>query len=90
VPAKGNGADARGRGGYIEAGWYIPGGKWELDARYDSMTRLLDRPDRHRLSKWTLDGQYHIDLRTRLTLNYEIRDFTCDAASRLALGRRAT
>lgn len=79
VPANGNGADARGHGGYLEAGWYLPGTKWELDARYDSMTRLLDRPDQHRLSKWTLGVQYHFDPRTRLTLNYELRDFTCDS-----------
>jgi hypothetical protein len=86
TPSNGSGADSRGHGGYLEAGWYVPDSAWEIDARYDSMTRLLGRPDQHRLSKWTLGVQYHLDPRTRLTLNYEIRDFACDSGQPACAG----
>lgn len=89
LPANGNGADARGRGGYVEAGWYVPDTAWELDLRYDTLLRLPDRPDQHRLSKWTLGLQYHFDPRTRLTVNYELRDFTCDSGQAACAGAEA-
>lgn len=76
-----NGADARANGWYVEGGWYIPGSKWELDLRYDTMTRLEGRNDEHRFDKWTLGVQYHFNPKTRLTVNYEMRDFECTAAT---------
>jgi hypothetical protein len=76
-----NGADAKGKGWYVEGGWYIPNTKWELDLRYDTMTRLEGRSDEHKFDKWTLGVQYHFNPKTRLTVNYEMRDFSCTAAS---------
>jgi len=78
-PAFGNGADAKGNGWYVEGGWYIPKSKFELDARYDTATFNDGRKDQHTFDKWTLGVQYHFNPKTRLTLNYEIRDFTCDS-----------
>jgi hypothetical protein len=79
APAFGTGADAEASGWYVEGGWYIPNTKWELDARFDSMTRLEDRANQHTFDKWTLGTQYHFNPKTRVTLNYEIRDFECDS-----------
>jgi hypothetical protein len=76
-----NGADAEASGWYVEGGWYIPNTKWELDARFDTLTRLEGRNDEHRFDKWTLGVQYHFNPKTRVTVNYEIRDFECTATS---------
>lgn len=76
-----NGADATASGWYLEGGWYIPGSKWELDLRYDTMTRLEGRNDEHQFDKWTVGVQYHFNPKTRLTVNYEMRDFHCTASS---------
>ena len=78
--AHGNGADAKASGWYVEGGWYIPKTKFELDARFDTMTRLEDRINEHQFDKWTLGVQYHFNPKTRVTLNYEIRDFECTVA----------
>lgn len=75
----GNGADAKANGWYVEGGWYIPNSKWELDARFDTMTRNTDRANQHTFDKWTLGVQYHFNPKTRLTVNYEMRDFKCDS-----------
>lgn len=75
-----NGADAKADGWYMEGGWYIPNTKWELDLRYDTMDRLKGRTDEHTFTKWTVGTQYHFNPKTRLTVNYEVRDFECTAA----------
>lgn len=80
APPQGNGADAKASGWYVEGGWYIPNTKFELDARFDTMTRLEGRLNEHTFDKWTLGVQYHFNPKTRVTLNYEIRDFECTAA----------
>jgi hypothetical protein len=77
--AHGNGADAKSSGWYVEGGWYIPNTKFELDARFDTLTNLEDRVNQYTFDKWTLGVQYHFNPKTRVTLNYEIRDFECDS-----------
>ena len=77
--AHGNGANAEASGWYVEGGWYIPGTKFELDARFDTLTNLKDRVNQYTFDKWTLGVQYHFNPKTRVTLNYEIRDFACDS-----------
>ncbi|MHB1214996.1 MAG: porin [Thiobacillus sp.] len=74
-----NGAEAKANGWYVEGGWYIPKTKFELDARFDTMTRLEGATDEHQFDKWTLGVQYHFNPKTRITVNYEIRDFECVA-----------
>jgi hypothetical protein len=74
------GADAKASAWYVESGWYIPGTKFELDARYDTMTRLEGHTDEHQFDKLTLGMQYHFNPKTRITVNYEIRDFECVVA----------
>lgn len=76
-----NGADAKAKGWYVEGGWYIPKTKWELDLRYDTMTRLEGRADEHQFDKVTLGAQYHFNPKTRLTVNYEIRNFECTGSA---------
>jgi hypothetical protein len=76
-----NGSDAKANGWYLEGGWYIPNTKWELDARYDTLDANTGRNDEHKFSKWTLGTQYHFNLKSRVTVNYEIRDFKCTAST---------
>jgi len=56
-------------------GFYVPGTKWELDARYD----VYNRSTTHALltaefKTLTLGVQYHLNRKTKLTLNYAMRD----------------
>jgi Phosphate-selective porin O and P len=74
-----NGAEAKASGWYMEGGWFIPKTNCELDARYDTVDLFKGRTDEHTFSKWTLGAQYHFNPKTRLTLNYEIRNFECTA-----------
>jgi hypothetical protein len=76
-----NGADAKANGWYLEGGWYIPNTRWELDARYDTTDFNTGRVDEHKFSKWTLGTQYHFNPMTRVTVNYELRDFKCTAST---------
>ena len=45
------------------------------------MDRLKGRSDEHKFDKWTLGTQYHFNPKTRVTVNYEMRDFKCTAAT---------
>ena len=76
-----NGADAKANGWYLDGGWYIPNTRWELDARYDTTDFNTGRVDEHQFNKWTLGTQYHFNPMTRVTVNYEIRDFKCTAST---------
>ena len=76
-----NGADAKANGWYLDGGWFVPNSRWELDARYDTTDFNTGRIDEHKFSKWTLGTQYHFNPMTRVTLNYEIRDFKCTAST---------
>jgi hypothetical protein len=76
-----NGATAKANGWYLDGGWYIPNTKWELDARYDTLDANTGGIDEHKFSKWTLGTQYHFNPMTRITVNFEKRDFKCTAAT---------
>jgi hypothetical protein len=72
-------------GYYVDLGWYIPGSKWELDARYDSYTRGEHYPtaaadDESRFVTTTIGAQYHINKKTRVNMEYASRDFESDTA----------
>ena len=62
------------KGFHLDAGYYIPVSKWNLDLRYDHYTRC----DGHaqieaRFDNTTLGVQYRFSPRSKLTINYEIR-----------------
>ncbi|MGA7179885.1 MAG: porin [Thiobacillaceae bacterium] len=76
-----SGADAKANGWYVEGGYFIPKTKWELDARYDTVDLLKGTAAEHEFKKTTLGVQYHLNPKTRVTLDYEFRDFSCTAAS---------
>jgi len=61
---------AKAKGWYVEGGWYIPGTKWELDARYDVYHRLDGSHFQLDWKTTTLGVQYHLNRKTRVTLNY--------------------
>ena len=62
-------------GYYLDVGYYIPGTKWELDARYD----VYNRSTTHsritaEFNTITYGVQYHFNRKTKFTLNYATRD----------------
>ncbi len=83
----GNGANGKADGWYLDGGWYIPGSKWEIDARYDVYNRLTDatafpggpnvgRTFEMQFKTTTLGAQYHINKKTRINMEVSKRDFS--------------
>lgn len=81
----GDGKDGKASAWYVEGAWYIPKTNWEVDARYDVLNRLEDDtpapggPNKGKtfevkFSSLTLGMQYHFNKKTRMAVNYEIRD----------------
>ena len=70
-----SGKDAEGSGWYIDGGWYIPNTKWQLDARYSEATKLDGLKDEHTFKSLVLGANYHFNRKTRVTVNYEMRDY---------------
>ena len=71
-----NGLKAKGSGYYAEGGLYIPGTNFQVDLRYDYYARLDERTNQLDWKAWTLGLQYYFNPRTRVTLNYALRDVT--------------
>lgn len=69
-----NGLKAKGEGWYVEGGWYIPNTDFQVDLRYDYYARLDGSQYQLDWKTWTLGLQYHINKKTRVTLNYATRD----------------
>ncbi|MGD8484128.1 MAG: porin, partial [Thioalkalispiraceae bacterium] len=62
-------------GYYLDIGYYIPGTKWELDYRYDVYNRSTEHDWLTAEFKTTTLGvQYHLNRKTKLTLNYISRN----------------
>lgn len=61
-------------GYYLDIGWkFAP--KWEVDLRYDELSKMTNSAyDERKVSAWTLGGQYFYSPKIRFALNYEIRD----------------
>lgn len=78
----GNGENGKATAWYVEGAWYIPKTGWELDVRYDVLNRLEDdtphpvngRTFEIKFTNLTLGVQYHFNKKTRMAINYEIRD----------------
>jgi hypothetical protein len=61
-------------GFYVDFGYYLSN-KWTLDVRYDEMNRATETPAAERkFSTWTLGTQYFFNKKTRILVNYEVRD----------------
>ena len=80
--AAGDGTNGKANGYYLEGGWYIPGTKWEIDARYDVYNRLTDNVAlptgatlEFKFETITLGAQYHINKKTRINLEIANRSF---------------
>ncbi len=81
-PLLADGREGESDGWYIEGGYQIPKTKWEVDARYDVYNRLTDAKKlagpcafEFTFKTITLGAQYHINRKTRLTMNVMDRDF---------------
>ncbi len=83
----GNGENGKADGYYLDAGYRIPGSKWEIDARYDVLNRLTDdatlpggpnagKGFEMQFKTLTLGAQYHINKKSRLNIEYANRDYT--------------
>lgn len=70
----GSGLNAEADGWYVEGGWYIPGTKFEIDARYDQYNRNTDSQFELEFRTLTLGAQYHFNKKTRIAVNYAIRE----------------
>jgi len=81
----GNGENGEASAWQVDFGWYIPGTKWELDARYDVYNRLENdtvfpggaNAGKGFETEWTtltLGVQYHLNKKSRVTVNYAFRD----------------
>lgn len=79
----GNGEEGEADGYYLDLGYYVPNSKWQLDLRYDVFNRLTDDTDipagpfagrdfRMEFVTTTLGVNYHINKKSRVTLNYEM------------------
>lgn len=67
--------DGEADGWSVDVGYYIPGTKWELDARYDVLHRSSDHDNISADFKSLTGGiQYHLNKKSRITLNYENRE----------------
>jgi hypothetical protein len=78
--------DLKAQGGYIEAGFYIPKSKWEIDLRADTYTRDENHPtsvdgDQTKYDTYTIGTQYHFNKKTRLNLDYAFRTAESDTTA---------
>jgi hypothetical protein len=85
--------DLEASGYYVEGGWYIPNSKWEIDLRYDSYTRdenfkfptpppASSKPgDETTFDTTTIGAQYHFNKKTRVNVDYAMRDAKSDTAA---------
>ena len=73
-------------GAYLDLGWYIPNSNWELDVRYDTYTRGENHPtsganDETEFNTLTVGTQYHFNKKTRLNMEFAMRDNKSDTAA---------
>lgn len=73
--AGGDGSVGEASGWYLDGGYYIPGTKWEIDARYDVYNRLEGDTFEFKFTSFTLGTQYHINKKTRINMELTERDF---------------
>lgn len=67
--------DGKADGWQVDVGYYVPGTKWELDARYDVLHRSSDHNNISAdFSTLTAGVQYHLNKKARITVNYEMRE----------------
>ena len=75
TPAALQDLDGKANGWYVDAGYYVPNTRWELDARYDQYNRSTSHQyDTARFTTTTLGVVYHINARTRVTFDYAMRN----------------
>ena len=71
-------------GYYMDFGYYIPNSKWQIDLRVDSYTREENHGtsnkgvDESTFDTTTIAAQYHINKKTRVTIEHSSRTFESD------------
>lgn len=69
----GYGILGKANGWYLDAGWHIPGTRFEFDFRYDRYNRLTGDNLEVNYSTITVGAQYFINKKARFTVNYAVR-----------------
>ena len=72
--APGNGENGKSSGYYLDYGYYVPKSKWQFDVRYDFYNRLEGDVFETEWTKTTVGFNYHVNKKSRVTVNYEMRD----------------
>lgn len=79
--------DHEASGYYMDFGYYIPNSKWQIDLRVDSYTREENHPtsnkkvDESTFDTTTIAAQYHINKKTRVTIEHSNRTFESDTTA---------
>ena len=67
--------DGKANGYYLDVGYYVPNSKWQLDARYDQYNRSTEHQQLTvQYNTLTLGVNYHLNPKSRITVNYLMRD----------------
>lgn len=74
--APGNGENGKASGYYLDYGFYVPDSKWQFDLRYDYYNRLTDDQFETEWVGTTIGFNYHVNKKSRITVNYEMHDVT--------------
>jgi len=72
----GNGEEGEASGYYLDYGFYVPNSKWQIDFRYDFYNRLTDDTFETEWKTTTIGFNYHVNKKSRITVNYSTRDVT--------------
>ncbi len=72
--APGNGEKGKASAYQLDLGYYVPGTNWELDYRFDEYNRLEGDQFETKWTTHTVGVQYHFNKKTRLVLNYAMRN----------------
>jgi hypothetical protein len=84
-PPFSGGAPALAPGGKADA-WYVQASyrflpQWEVNGRYDTLTRLPNTPDERTFRNWTAGAQYILNPRAKLLVNYDFRRLIAPGAT---------
>ncbi|MDH5179259.1 MAG: OprO/OprP family phosphate-selective porin [Gammaproteobacteria bacterium] len=72
--APGNGENGTASAYYLDVGYYVPGTNWEIDGRYEVYNRLEGDQFETEWVTTTIGAQYHLNKKTRVSFNHEMRD----------------
>lgn len=74
--------DGDANGYYLDVGYYVPHSMWEADLRYDVYNRSTESAALDaQFKRTTIGAQYHLNKKTRIIFNYEMRSAEAKGAT---------